>query len=217
MPAGAERSTQRDRRAGRDRHQHDPDLCEARQREQSANDDRDHRHRDQHRGERAQHRRRPLPDPAQVGDRDTDADAEHDRENGRRRDDRQHPFGDRPGHRPALWRCAPGGGRRIAAAPRVRVAAQSVSSRSPSATVAIVPAIASGMVSMTGTVLALAFLMVQFSATAYSPRLVQGLARSRSSGIRFGSSRRPSSMRWRRSAGSSEAAPATRRSSARGS
>ena len=55
---------------------------------------------------------------------------------------------------------------------------QSVSSWSPSATVAIFSAIASGMISMTGIVFALAFLMVQFSATAYSPRLVQWLARS---------------------------------------
>jgi uncharacterized membrane protein len=55
---------------------------------------------------------------------------------------------------------------------------QSVSTWSPSATVAIFSAIASGMISMTGIVFALAFLMVQFSATAYSPRLVQWLARS---------------------------------------
>ena len=49
---------------------------------------------------------------------------------------------------------------------------------SPSATVAVFSAIASGMISMTGIVFALAFLMVQFSATAYSPRLVQWLARN---------------------------------------
>ena len=49
---------------------------------------------------------------------------------------------------------------------------------SASATVAIFSAIASGMISMTGIVFALAFLMVQFSATAYSPRLVQWLARN---------------------------------------
>src|SRR5690349_9620483 len=55
---------------------------------------------------------------------------------------------------------------------------QSVSTWSASATIAIFSAIASGMISMTGIVFALAFLMVQFSATAYSPRLVQWLARS---------------------------------------
>ena len=49
---------------------------------------------------------------------------------------------------------------------------------SESATLAIFSAIASGMISMTGIVFALAFLMVQFSATAYSPRLVQWLARN---------------------------------------
>jgi len=46
------------------------------------------------------------------------------------------------------------------------------------ATLAIFSSIASGMISMTGIVFALAFLMVQFSATAYSPRLVLWLARS---------------------------------------
>jgi len=49
---------------------------------------------------------------------------------------------------------------------------------SASATLGIFSAIASGMISMTGIVFALAFLMVQFSATAYSPRLVQWLARN---------------------------------------
>jgi uncharacterized membrane protein len=54
----------------------------------------------------------------------------------------------------------------------------SLSSWSASATLAIFSAIASGMISMTGIVFALAFLMVQFSATAYSPRLVRWLARN---------------------------------------
>src|SRR5262245_19320317 len=59
-----------------------------------------------------------------------------------------------------------------------RLFPDSLSSWSASATLAIFSAIASGMISMTGIVFALAFLMVQFSATAYSPRLVQWLARN---------------------------------------
>src|SRR5580698_7900808 len=46
----------------------------------------------------------------------------------------------------------------------------------PSAT-AIYAAIASGMIALTGIVFSLTFLMVQFSATAYSPRLVLWIAR----------------------------------------
>jgi uncharacterized membrane protein len=42
---------------------------------------------------------------------------------------------------------------------------------------AIYSAIASGMIAMTGIVFSLAFVMVQFSATAYSPRLVLWIAR----------------------------------------
>jgi uncharacterized membrane protein len=42
---------------------------------------------------------------------------------------------------------------------------------------AIYSAIASGMIALTGIVFSLAFLMVQFSATAYSPRLVLWIAR----------------------------------------
>jgi uncharacterized membrane protein len=44
--------------------------------------------------------------------------------------------------------------------------------------VAILSAIASGMLPLTGLVFSLAFVMVQFSATAYSPRLVAWLAGS---------------------------------------
>ncbi len=42
---------------------------------------------------------------------------------------------------------------------------------------AIGSAIASGMIALTGIVFSLAFVMVQFSATAYSPRLVLWVAR----------------------------------------
>jgi uncharacterized membrane protein len=42
---------------------------------------------------------------------------------------------------------------------------------------AVLAAIASGMMALTGLVFALAFVMVQFSAIAYSPRLVNWLAR----------------------------------------
>ena len=49
---------------------------------------------------------------------------------------------------------------------------------SADAAIAILSAIASGMMALTGIVFSLAFVMVQFSATAYSPRLVLSLARS---------------------------------------
>jgi uncharacterized membrane protein len=48
----------------------------------------------------------------------------------------------------------------------------------PGAALAILSAIASGMMGLTAIVFSLAFVMVQFSATAYSPRLVLWLARS---------------------------------------
>src|SRR3954464_7586972 len=46
-----------------------------------------------------------------------------------------------------------------------------------SAATAIYSAVASGMIALTGIVFSLAFVMVQFSATAYSPRLVLWIAR----------------------------------------
>jgi uncharacterized membrane protein len=52
-----------------------------------------------------------------------------------------------------------------------------VSTMSPSAAMAVCAAIASGMITLTGIVFSLAFVMVQFSATAYSPRLVLWVAR----------------------------------------
>ena len=52
-----------------------------------------------------------------------------------------------------------------------------VSTMSASAAMAICSAIASGMITLTGIVFSLAFVMVQFSATAYSPRLVLWVAR----------------------------------------
>jgi uncharacterized membrane protein len=52
-----------------------------------------------------------------------------------------------------------------------------VSPMSISSAVAIYSSIASGMIALTGIVFSLSFVMVQFSATAYSPRLVMLLAR----------------------------------------
>ena len=51
------------------------------------------------------------------------------------------------------------------------------SALSVSAATAIFSSIASGMIALTGIVFSLTFLMVQFSATAYSPRLVLWIAR----------------------------------------
>src|SRR5262245_2103018 len=48
---------------------------------------------------------------------------------------------------------------------------------SAGASLAIFSSVGSGMISLTGIVFSLTFLMVQFSATAYSPRLVMWLAR----------------------------------------
>ncbi len=52
-----------------------------------------------------------------------------------------------------------------------------VAPMSVSAAMSIYTAIASGMIALTGIVFSLAFVMVQFSATAYSPRLVLWIAR----------------------------------------
>src|SRR5574339_149283 len=52
-----------------------------------------------------------------------------------------------------------------------------VSTMSSSAAMTIGSAIASGMIALTGIVFSLTFVMVQFSATAYSPRLVLWIAR----------------------------------------
>lgn len=52
-----------------------------------------------------------------------------------------------------------------------------VSTMSPSAAMAICGAVASGMITLTGIVFSLAFVMVQVSSTAYSPRLVRWIAR----------------------------------------
>ena len=53
----------------------------------------------------------------------------------------------------------------------------SVSTLSAAAAMNVCSAIASGMIALTGIVFSLAFVMVQFSATAYSPRLVLWVAR----------------------------------------
>ena len=52
-----------------------------------------------------------------------------------------------------------------------------VSPMSAPAAMAICSSISSGMIALTGIVFSLAFVMVQFSATAYSPRLVLWVAR----------------------------------------
>src|SRR5215472_8165814 len=54
---------------------------------------------------------------------------------------------------------------------------KSVSTMSAPAAMGICGAVASGMIALTGIVFSLAFVMVQFSATAYSPRLVLWVAR----------------------------------------
>jgi uncharacterized membrane protein len=51
------------------------------------------------------------------------------------------------------------------------------STMSPSAAMAVGGAVASGMITLTGVVFSLVFVMMQFSATAYSPRLVLWVAR----------------------------------------
>jgi uncharacterized membrane protein len=63
--------------------------------------------------------------------------------------------------------------------PRIenRIFPSLVSAMSVPAAMAIYSAIASGMIALTGIVFSLAFVMVQFSATAYSPRLVLWIAR----------------------------------------
>src|SRR3974377_1909964 len=53
-----------------------------------------------------------------------------------------------------------------------------VSPMSPSTALSIYASIASGMIALSGIVFALVFVMVQFSATAYSPRLVLWIARA---------------------------------------
>src|SRR3954470_6208349 len=54
-----------------------------------------------------------------------------------------------------------------------------VSTFSVNAAIGIYSSIASGMIALTGIVFSLTFLMVQFSATAYSVRLVEWIARDR--------------------------------------
>jgi uncharacterized membrane protein len=58
-----------------------------------------------------------------------------------------------------------------------RLLPESQSGLSASATLAIFSTIGSGMIALTGIVFSLAFVMVQFSSTAYSPRLVLWIAR----------------------------------------
>jgi hypothetical protein len=59
-----------------------------------------------------------------------------------------------------------------------------VSTISVNAAIGIYTAVASGMIALTGIVFSLTFVMVQFSATAYSPRLVPSISCGRSDGDR---------------------------------
>src|SRR5690349_5198068 len=72
--------------------------------------------------------------------------------------------------------------------PRIenRIFPHLVSPISVSAAASIYSSIASGMIALTGVVFSLTFVMVQFSATAYSPRLVLWFARDRLLADAFG-------------------------------
>src|SRR5262247_2021976 len=63
--------------------------------------------------------------------------------------------------------------------PRIehRIFPHLISPISVSSAMAIYSSVASGMIALTGVVFSLTFVMVQFSATAYSPRLVLWFAR----------------------------------------
>ena len=71
---------------------------------------------------------------------------------------------------------------------------------------ALLSAAASGMMALTGIVFAMAFVMVQFSAIAYSPRLVLWFARDRMLSTHWARSLQLSSMRCSRSPGWTAAA-----------
>ena len=87
---------------------------------------------------------------------------------------------------------------------------------SVSAATAIYSSIASGMIALTGIVFSLTFVMVQFSATAYSPRLVLWIARDRAMMHALGIFTARSSTRSPRSPGWTAAGREPCRSSARG-
>ena len=76
-----------------------------------------------------------------------------------------------------------------------------VAQMSVSAAMSIYTAIASGMIALTGIVFSLSFVMVQFSATAYSPRLVLWIARDPVCRMPSGYLLPPFCMRSRRSQG----------------
>src|SRR5215469_11817649 len=61
-----------------------------------------------------------------------------------------------------------------------------VAGLSVSTATAIYSAVASGMITLTGIVFSLTFVIVQFSATVYSPRLVLWMARDRVMAHAFG-------------------------------
>jgi uncharacterized membrane protein len=73
---------------------------------------------------------------------------------------------------------------------------------SVASTQALLAAVASGMMALTGIVFSIAFVMVQFSAIAYSPRLVLWFARDPRLFHSLGPSSPHSSIRSRHSAGS---------------
>ena len=84
VTAGAQRPAQRNRRAGRDRHQHDSDLGGARQVERATDEPGDGRHRHQDGEQRLGHQPGPLRDPAKLAGHDGEPEVEHDREQRRR-------------------------------------------------------------------------------------------------------------------------------------
>lgn len=67
-----------------------------------------------------------------------------------------------------------------------RILSRSVAGLSVATATAIYSAIASGMITLTGVVFSLTFVIVQFSATVYSPRLVLWIARDRVMSHAFG-------------------------------
>jgi uncharacterized membrane protein len=62
--------------------------------------------------------------------------------------------------------------------------------------IAVFSSVAQGVLALTAIVFSLAFVMVQFSSTAYSPRLILWLSRDRSFGMRWEYSPRHFSTLW---------------------
>ena len=91
VSARIERSAQRHRRAGRDRHQHDADFRRARDRPKALrHDECEHRHRDQHREQPLQDQGRMAHDPAEFAGHEREAQVEHHGEQRGRGGDGEH-------------------------------------------------------------------------------------------------------------------------------